>query len=220
MAGECLQGQLLGSCLVDSVATFKAIADLLDVPRSCLRLEQLFSTASSGWSNVRAFHQSCDGKGPTLVLIQGSDGNCYGGYTSVSWASSGGYQDDEQAFLFRLKPPGSTHPSRKEMFRARAKGSSALFCDSNHGPTFGGGNDLLTFTRHGLIFTMKSRTYPIKDGTALIDSKIPHTAVNYALEVLQIVVDNALQLDSAFTPGLEWSQQVRQLQQICTSGEQ
>lgn len=73
--------QVKGSKLVGNVETLEALAGLLGVRRNTLLLTTLFNTGDSGNNNVSAFHSSCDNKGPTIVLVRGSDGTSCGGYT-------------------------------------------------------------------------------------------------------------------------------------------
>ena len=40
---------------------------------------------TDGWAST-TFHSNCDGKGPTVTIIQVSD-HIFGGYTNVSWNS-------------------------------------------------------------------------------------------------------------------------------------
>lgn len=90
--------QVTGSKLVADVETLDALAGLLNVRRDLVKLTSLFQSGKT-WNNVSEFHSRCDNKGPTIVLIRGSDGKHYGGYTSVSWISDSVYQQDPQAFL-------------------------------------------------------------------------------------------------------------------------
>ncbi len=45
------------------------------------------------------FHDRCDNKGPTVSIVQSSKNKLSCGYTSVSWASSGGNKRDSTAWL-------------------------------------------------------------------------------------------------------------------------
>ena len=42
--------------------------------------------AKTDGSAASTFHSNCDGKGPTVTIIQFGD-NIFGGYTDVSWHS-------------------------------------------------------------------------------------------------------------------------------------
>ena len=49
----------------------------------------LIYRASEHGYTAESFHQYCDDKGPTLVLIKSSEGWIFGGYTTQSWSGNG-----------------------------------------------------------------------------------------------------------------------------------
>jgi len=83
------------------------------------------------------FHDKCDGKGPTVVIVETTTGNVFGGYTSVSWSSSVyNWKRDPTSFLFQLRP-------RLSHFALRNRDDRYVtYQHPNKGPTFGGGQDL------------------------------------------------------------------------------
>ena len=52
---------------------------------------KLFYRASEHEYTAKSFHESCDEKGPTLVIIKSSGGWIFGGYTTQSWSGDGIY---------------------------------------------------------------------------------------------------------------------------------
>ena len=48
------------------------------------------------------FHSRCDNKGPTLSLFKTDTGRRCGGYTNVSWDTSGGWKHDSGSWLMSL----------------------------------------------------------------------------------------------------------------------
>ncbi|KAL3136883.1 protein tyrosine phosphatase activity protein [Trebouxia sp. C0010 RCD-2024] len=199
--------QVTGSKLVASVETLDALARLLKVRRNTLNLRRLFDAGESGWNNVSAFHSACNNQGPTIVLIRSSDGKFYGGYTSVSWTTSGNYRPDAQAFLFRLyseaDPGRYCGHVRTEKFQVSpSEQLHAQFSPSSHGPTFGGGHDLITFTSSGISLRTDPHSYPTSG--PLIDSSVSKTESNFQLEVLQVTTD----YDGAGELELPWLQDV------------
>jgi len=82
------------------------------------------------------FHEKCDGKGPTVVIVETTTGNVFGGYLSVSWKYSGSYTGAPTSFLFQLRPRFSHFAMRNLDDR------HATFHRSDYGPVFGGGHDL------------------------------------------------------------------------------
>ena len=48
-----------------------------------INLELIYRASRDGWeSNI--FHQKCDNKGPTIVLVRSELGKIFGGYASIS----------------------------------------------------------------------------------------------------------------------------------------
>jgi len=95
----------------------------------------LLYQASKDGSHATYFHQRCDSKGATVVIVETTAGNVFGGYTDQSWSSSSGYRSSSISFLFQLRPA---------MKRYNNKGGNyhATYSNSGYGPTFGGGHDL------------------------------------------------------------------------------
>lgn len=201
--------QTNGSKLVGNVETLKALAELLGVRSKSLQLTTLFNTGDSGWNNISAFHSSCDNKGPTIVLIRSSDGKSYGGYTSVSWDKNASYQQDQQAFLFRICPePGheSRQQLRTEKFQISANLHRAQYSCTSYGPTFGAGHDLLTFTSSGISISTSPNSYPTNG--PLINSSLPKNTDNFQLEVLQVTANSSDEMELPWLPGVTWTLEV------------
>ena len=97
----------------------------------------LLFTASQHNFSAAAFHQHCDGKGPTITVVKAANGRVFGGYTSVSWAASGGHQQDPSSVLFACGPSGV------RLFRIKPDCiSQAVYHYSSYGPTFGVNGDM------------------------------------------------------------------------------
>ena len=54
---------------------------------------------TDGWA-ASTFHSNCDGKGPTVTVIQVGS-YIFGGYTDVSWSSPGYYFGGKYHFISR-----------------------------------------------------------------------------------------------------------------------
>ncbi len=54
---------------------------------------KLLYRASEHEYTAKSFHECCDDKGPTLVIIKSSNGCVFGGYTTQSWRERGIYSD-------------------------------------------------------------------------------------------------------------------------------
>jgi hypothetical protein len=91
---------------------------------------------------ARGFHSKCDNQKNTLTILK-AHGSSYkfGGFTTVSWDSSGQYKSDPNAFLFSLTNKDN-QPCKMRLIHTQY----SIFCHSSHGPIFGGGNDLYICT--------------------------------------------------------------------------
>jgi len=100
---------------------------------STFKLQLLWRGTTDGF-RASTFHSKCDDKGPTLTIILSNKDCIFGGYSSKSWKSSGGFVSDEKAFIYSL-----THKTK----HAKQKSEDySIYCRGNYGPTFGSGNDI------------------------------------------------------------------------------
>ena len=90
----------------------------------------LFRGCRDGWS-PSDFHDKVDGKGATVTLVRTKDG-VFGGYTDISWASSGGAEaQGGDSFLF-YKRDG-------EYVKLRYNRQDEVTHDDDYLAAFGGG---------------------------------------------------------------------------------
>ena len=94
---------------------------------------QLLWQGSTDDYAASTFHSKCNGKGPTLTVVQSDKGNVFGGYTSESWGFGGGgaYKYDATAFVYSL-----THKAKCDK---QKEPEYSIHDDSSYGPVFGGG---------------------------------------------------------------------------------
>jgi hypothetical protein len=67
-------------------------------------------------------------------LIKTTAGHTFGGFTYMSWDSSGSYKYDNHSILFSV--------DKKIKFPIANSYGYAINCTSSYGPTFGSGHDL------------------------------------------------------------------------------
>ena len=103
----------------------------------------LYKISRDGCS-AGAFHQQCDGQGPTVTVLYNTHKTIFGGYLSESWNSEDDYIDDPSAFLFRLHYNGSYNPLKFPV----KDSTHAGYGGGDKGPTFGEeyAPDFQTFT--------------------------------------------------------------------------
>ncbi len=105
---------------------------------------KLIYRASEHDYTARSFHEYCDDKGPTLIVIKSSEGWIFGGYTTQSWSGYGiyndmifyiiGNKDDDKAFIFTLKNSHGVEPTQ---FMKKEEKKQAICCYPDYGPLFG-----------------------------------------------------------------------------------
>jgi hypothetical protein len=82
-----------------------------------------------------------------LVLIENTDGDKFGGFTSLCFDSTtSNYKTGGNNFLFSLN---------KMKKYSQNEGNYSIYCHPNYGPTFGGGHDI-TVAENGNLKTNHS----------------------------------------------------------------
>lgn len=103
-------------------------------------LELLYSSTVHGM-NAATFHQRCDGRAPTVVVVRSNTNAVFGGYTAVPWSQANAYVIDAKAFLFRLRGVnGGAAPIRSNL--CSGNGQNAVHMNAGNLAVFGGGHDL------------------------------------------------------------------------------
>ena len=104
--------------------------------RSSLKL--LYRGSRDGFE-AKKFHEKCDKKGPTLMIVENTTGNKFGGYASVSWTSDGGdirSKESFSSFLFSID-------KKEKLPYNPASDLRSLYHLSTVGPCFGNASALL-----------------------------------------------------------------------------
>jgi len=76
---------------------------------------RLLYRLSRDGKDSQSFHSNCNDKGPTITIIETTDGHIVGGYSNVPWSSSGSYTAAEKAFLFILPEDGTSSPCKMKL---------------------------------------------------------------------------------------------------------
>jgi len=80
------------------------------------------------------FHNNCDYKGESVVIIKLDNGRKFGGYAGLAWKSRNGFSQTNSSFLF------SIDNDKKYMLGYYPE--SSMYDHSSYGPTFGNGHDI------------------------------------------------------------------------------
>jgi len=100
----------------------------------------LLLRASRDGYTVQAFHNKCNNKAPTIVIIHSNNNHVFGGFTPISWDSSNTskVEDTKASFLFLLRSQRGDQPNK---FSLKSTANCHIYCHQSYGPTFGGGFD-------------------------------------------------------------------------------
>ncbi|CAF1438613.1 unnamed protein product [Adineta steineri] len=120
-------------------------------PEHKLKLNEFYGKSNQKWELIyrathdgfraNAFHSCCDYEGPTITIIQSNNNYIFGGYTRISWTSSGQCVNDGTAFLFTLRNPYNIPPTKYTIKSDRV--ANAIYHNNGYGPIFGSGHDIL-----------------------------------------------------------------------------
>ncbi|KAJ5077971.1 e3 ubiquitin-protein ligase [Anaeramoeba ignava] len=109
--------------------------------------DEFFSKMKKGFSakrdgfDCKKWHDICDNKGKTLIIIKTKDNFIFGGFTQVGWIkpNSGQWILDPNAFIFSLRnDKNDRKPEKFSIKQSREK--YAIWYNLNAGPLFGGGD--------------------------------------------------------------------------------
>ncbi|KAJ6236995.1 hypothetical protein M0813_03402 [Anaeramoeba flamelloides] len=101
------------------------------------------NSRTDGWE-YQSFHEKCDNKGKSIVLIKLKNKSLFGGFAAVDWDSKGTWKQSKgnKSFLFSLisLDPTFKEPLKMPVFRNR---DFELYCHPSYGPIWGRGHDLI-----------------------------------------------------------------------------
>ena len=152
----------------------KMVADwvLETIKSNRCQLYLLYRGSRDGF-RAKNFHEKCDNRGPTVVLIENTTGNKFGGYASVSWTggSNSGLavdiksEESKSSFLF------SVDKKQKLLYKPESK-SRTLFHSADYGPCFGGSSTLGIYdncnTRNDNYYIATCKSYQsLKEGGSI-----------------------------------------------------
>ena len=101
------------------------------INKNNIRFEKIFIMSKNGISS-KDFHNYCDNKGPTLIIVKTTKNKIFGGFTPLDWENRGGnkYDKNNQTFLFSL--------NSMEKYDMIDIEKEAIYCSEEYGPIFGG----------------------------------------------------------------------------------
>ena len=129
------------------------------------KIELLFSS-NIHEKSTKTFHENCDGKNNTLVLIESDTDRRFGGFTKLPWSSKEGWvEGNGNDFIFSL--------NKKSFFKNNSRKDCAIYNHPNCFPCFGGGCDI------GLL------------GNCFVDNQSAHSYFQFSYGVGEVLDENS-----------------------------
>lgn len=177
--------KLLSNLLVDQYSQEELINHWIckGLNISSIRKNLIFKASEDG-DKIEIFHQKCDNKGPTLILITTSKDLKIGGFTSVSWDSpeEAIFIEDKNAFIFSLDLKKVYFPEDYH---------HAIHISKEFGPDFGYDDLEIVDNFFKNKSVNKKRNYLISDGELLgYKQGEENEFLVKEMEIYQIIKDN------------------------------
>ena len=124
----------MDSMIVKDPSEVDMIRSWLSSHPSLIKFKLLVRGTRDGFDAV-TFHNRCDNKQNTLVLVKTEHDRRCGGFTEVEWNPMENYKQQNNSFLFSID-----HKTKFDIMAAKCQWS--MCGNSSYLPTFGGGHDL------------------------------------------------------------------------------
>ena len=136
-----------------------------------IKTELLYRRTDDG-DSCDKFHDLCDNKGKTLLLIKGLDGFIIGAYTPLDWDNCSGWKKDNNSFIFSL--------TNNKIFNKNKNNIESIKCSKDYGPNF----HCLAFKRESSmsILYLSKGCSNYKN----LDELLPNGAGNHKLEEVEV----------------------------------
>ncbi|KAJ5068952.1 pep-cterm sorting domain-containing protein [Anaeramoeba ignava] len=133
------------SSIIEEKEYFKKLKEWINDDEFFFQMKRRFSAKKEGFS-YKTWHEKCDNKGKTLIIIKTKENYIFGGFTSVGFLSDEtkwsiqysfkkGCIKDEDAFLFSIKNPRNDPPQKFPI--RKGEEDNAIMYHLDYGPIFG-----------------------------------------------------------------------------------
>ena len=169
------KGIQIDSHIINNIKEYKISLKNWINKSSFIKTNLLYRLSRDGES-FKTFHEKCNNKSPTLIIIESINGQKFGGYTTCTWDGKWTNKFDGQTFLFSL------NKNIKFKKKYNLNDNKDIFADQNCGPWFG---------RNDLYFdkTMKTcNSYKSSQYSFLNDNDLHNNKDDYNIEVKEVEI--------------------------------
>ncbi|CDW75950.1 b-box zinc finger family protein [Stylonychia lemnae] len=117
-------------------------------------------------TGAQRFHQKCDNRGPTLVIVKANEGHIFGGFNPTSWVSEFMYSECDDAYLFSITDGQGRKPIKCPI-KQEKKDKAIKQNEKSYSPAFGEANisDLfIAFKNLSNSYSMLGNVYKLPKG--------------------------------------------------------
>ena len=175
------KGIQLDSHIINNIKEYKISLKNWINKTSFIKANLLYRLSRDGES-FKTFHEKCNNKSPTLIIIESINGQKFGGYTTCTWDGKWTNKFDGQTFLFSL------NKNIKFKKKYNLNDNKDIYVDQDCGPWFGR-NDLYFEKNMKICYSYKSNQYSFLNDKDLIYNKDDDDIELKEVEIYEIIFE-------------------------------
>ena len=174
------KGIQLDSHIINNIKEYKISLKNWINKTSFIKANLLYRLSRDGES-FKTFHEKCNNKSPTLIIIESINGQKFGGYTTCTWDGKWTNKFDGQTFLFGL--------NKNIKFKKKyLNDNKDIYVYQDCGPWFGR-NDLYFEKNMKICYSYKSNQYSFLNDKDLYYNKDDDDIELKEVEIYEIIFE-------------------------------
>ena len=175
------KGIQLDSHIINNIKEYKISLKNWINKASFIKTNLLYRLSRDG-ELFKTFHEKCNNKSPTLIIIESINGQKFGGYTTCTWNGRWTNKFDGLTFLFSL------NKNIKFEKKFNLNDNKDIYADEDCGPWFGR-NDLYFEKNMKICYSYKSSQYSFLNDKDLFHNKDNDDIELKEVEIYEIIFD-------------------------------
>ena len=175
------KGIQLDSHIINNIKEYKISLKNWINKSSFIKTNLLYRLTRDG-ELFKTFHEKCNNKSPTLIIIESINGQKFGGYTTCTWNGRWTNKFDGLTFLFSL------NKNIKFEKKFNLNDNKDIYADEDCGPWFGR-NDLYFEKNMKICYSYKSSQYSFLNDKDLFHNKDNDDIELKEVEIYEIIFD-------------------------------
>jgi len=175
------KGIQLDSHIINNIKEYKISLKNWINKASFIKTNLLYRLTRDG-ELFKTFHEKCNNKSPTLIIIESINGQKFGGYTTCTWNGRWTNKFDGLTFLFSL------NKNIKFEKKFNLNDNKDIYADEDCGPWFGR-NDLYFEKNMKICYSYKSSQYSFLNDKDIFHNKDNDDIELKEVEIYEIIFD-------------------------------